>query len=76
MEFLESRCLDKIRAEKLDMLRSDPAAGAVAAWYAKNYTKASEWIDVKSMSEFELKRSQCKVFCTGFSQLPLNYIIF
>lgn len=46
-----------IRAEKLDMLRSDPAAGAVAAWYAKNYTKASEWIDVKSMSEFELKRN-------------------
>lgn len=46
-----------IRAEKLEMLRSDPAAGAVAAWYAKNYTKASEWIDVKSMNEFELKRN-------------------
>lgn len=46
-----------IRAEKLDMLRSDPEAGAVAAWYAKNYTKASEWIDVKSMNEFELKRN-------------------
>lgn len=46
-----------IRAEKLDMLRSDPAAGAVAAWYAKNYTKASDWIDVRSMSEFELNRN-------------------
>lgn len=46
-----------IRAEKLDMLRSDPAAGAVTAWYAKNYTKASEWIDVRFMSEFELKRN-------------------
>ena len=39
------------------MLRSDPAAGAVAAWYAKNNTKAAEWIDVKSMNEFELKRN-------------------
>ena len=46
-----------IRAEILEMLRSDPEAGAVAAWYAKNYTKASKWIDVKSMNEFELKRN-------------------
>ena len=57
MEFLESRCLDKIRAEKLDMLRSDPAAGAVATWYAKNYTNASEWIDARFMDKQQLKRN-------------------
>lgn len=46
---------ETIRAEKLDMLAGNPMMGAVWAWYAKNYTKASEWIDARFMNEQQLK---------------------
>lgn len=30
---------------------------AVWAWYAQNYTNASEWIDARFMDEQQLKRN-------------------
>lgn len=53
----QKKWAETIRAEKLDMLKSDPAAGAVWAWYAQNYTNASEWIDARFMDKQQLKRN-------------------
>lgn len=53
----QKKWAETIRAEKLDLLAGDPAMGTVWAWYAQNYTNASEWIDARFMDKQQLKRN-------------------
>lgn len=53
----QKKWAETIRAEKLNMLEKDPAMYEVLCWYIKNYIKASEWIDVRFMDEWQLKEN-------------------
>lgn len=60
----QKKWAETIRAEKLDLLAEDPTMGAVWAWYAQNYTNASEWIDARFMDKQQLKRNmEMKLRC-------------
>lgn len=60
----QKKWAETIRAEKLAMLAGDPTMGAVWAWYAQNYTNASEWIDARFMDKQQLKRNmEMKLRC-------------
>ena len=50
---------EAIRAEKLRLLKSDPSMGEVESYFSK-ITQASEWIDIRFMDAFRMKREMAR----------------
>ncbi len=51
----QKKWAEAIRAEKMSEMSKDPSQFEVMQWYLINYTKASDWIDIRFMDYYEMR---------------------